>query len=60
MHFKRAHRDENLIVDQHWSKENAITFHEKQIEDVIQFASYLEKLGNEVKIVCIAHFPYKG
>jgi len=27
---------------------------------VIQFGSYLEKLGNKVKIVCITHSSYKG
>ena len=102
-HFRRAHRDENLVVDKHWkdnhpalrvpisgggksirpmwkgdvfavvgkglfeidlvrrtSKETTITFYEKEIKDVIDFASCLKKLGNEVDIVCIAHFPYKG
>jgi Holliday junction resolvase len=102
-HFRRAHKDENLVVNEHWkrnhpalrvpisgggkslrpmwrgdvfavvgkgvfevnlvrrtSKENSITFNEKEISDVINFVTSLETLGNDITIVCIAHFPYKG
>ncbi len=102
-HFRRAHKDENLVVNEHWkrnhpalrvpisgggksvrpmwrgdvfavvgkgvfeidlvrrtSKENSITFHEKEIIDVTNFVKSFEKLGNIATVVCTAHFPYKG